>query len=379
VDAVGSLDETRDFDVYRLTADWSYRLPNEAILRVGTDYQHQKGDFVASLHSIYGPLGNPVQSSPGIDRDFAATRKGDMFAVYASALTRINGTWEVEFGLRYDIQDIDPVHDNQLSPRLQINYTPSASTAVFLNLGRYVQHQNLYELQLDDGLVELTDPEQSDQASIGLRVTPKTNVQVQIEVYYKKISDPQPRFDNLYNRYVLLPELHADRVTGLASKARARGVELSAGGAWRDGVFWRASYVLADVEEKFGGSWRPRAWDQHHSLKLGLDWQGRNWRVALQGTYHTGWATTSLITEPTSSVAQYNDTRLQDFASIDLSIARQWQFSSSVLEFYLDVSNLSNRTNIGGHDYRLDAGLIWQRDAQALLPILPVLGVKWQW
>lgn len=378
-DAIGSLDEKRDFDVYRLTASYTQKLSNRFTLRGGIDYEHQRGDFSARLLTLYGPLGAPIQPGAGLSRILDADRSGDMVAFYSTAVARISDQLELELGVRYDVQDIDPVHDNRLSPRLQINYALRDNLAVFLNIGRYVQHQNLYELQLDDGLLELASPQVSDQASIGIRLSPGHSIEAQLELYYKSIDDPQPRFDNLYNRYVLLPELHADRVQVIPERARATGMELSLSGSGGADLYWRAAYVLSDVEEELSDDWRPRPWDQHHSLSLGLDWHPGRWRFGLHAGYHTGWATTPLITQPGPPISLYDSARLRDFASLNVSIARTWQLPSSQLEVYLDISNLSNRNNIGGYDYMLEEDEAWDRDPQDLLPLTPVLGVRWQW
>lgn len=376
-DAIGELEEERAFDVYRLTADWSQAL-FFGQFNFGVEYQHHRGKFSGWLTTEYGPLGEPIQPLPGIDRRFDASRSGDMVAVHGTVSGSLWHRLNIELGLRYDSQDIDPVHDTQLSPRFQVSYALSNSVVTFLNLGRYAQHQYLYEIQLDDQLFELADPQLVDQVSFGLRFTGDNGTTVQLELYHKEIRDPEPRFDNLYNRYVLLPELHADRFGALPERARATGMELSASGNLGGSLFWSGSYVLANVEERFAELWRPRPWDQHHAIRVGLDWRRPRWQVGLHTAFHTGWATSDLITETGASVAQYNDTRLKDFVSIDLSAAHYWYFGSSELELYLQLSNMSNRTNIGGYDYSLE-GDNWERESQQLLPLLPVIGVKYRW
>ncbi|MEZ5553290.1 MAG: TonB-dependent receptor [Pseudomonadales bacterium] len=378
-DAVGSLVEDRDFDVYRFGSSWRQQLASGLTLLSGFEYEHQRGTFSSRLFTTYGPLGEPIQPTAQLSRAFDASRDGEMAAVYVTAQTQIGKNLEIEFGLRYDNQDMDPIHDNRLSPRLQINYALRDDITLFANAGRYVQHQNLYELQIDDGLLELQSPQAADQYSAGFRFTPHSRLQLQLEVYHKSIDNPQTRFDNLYNRYVLLPELHSDRVQIVPESARASGVEISASGILFQDFFWRAAYVYSDVEEKLRDDWRPRPWDQHQAVSLGFDWQPGQWRFGLHSTWHTGWATTPLITEPLPPVSFYDSSRLKDFASIDVSIARIWQMQSSRLELYLDISNVSNRSNVGGFNYELDEDGDWQRDVQDLLPLVPVLGLRWEW
>jgi outer membrane receptor protein involved in Fe transport len=265
---------------------------------------------------------------------------------------------------------------------LQVNFDPTDRLSLFLNLGRYVQHQYLFEVPLDDGLIELAPPQRVDQVSVGAQIQISDALQVLIEAYGKKIRDPQVRADNLYNRYVLLPEIHSDRVLLAPEEARASGVEVSLAGRLSGPLGWRLGYVYADVSERLDGHWRPRPWDQHHALRAQLDWEGQRWQAGVHVIYRDGWATTDLITQPGAGFRAYNATRLKDFVSIDASIARVWQFRRSALEVYLQVSNLLNRSNVGGYDYDLEdeeGQDEWERDPRTLLPILPVLGVKFSW
>jgi hypothetical protein len=378
VDAVGSVDESDQVQIYRLSVEVNRTLSKRFGLTGGIEYQHHEGSFEGYLRSEYGPLGLPIQPSSTLDRAFDTTRKGEMGSAYASLSARLTDSLEAELGLRYDNQDIDPVHDDRWSPRLQANYRPNDRVSLFLNVGRYVQHQYLFEIPLDDGLFELAPPQLVDQISLGMELKLNPSLELLVESYGKRIRDPQPRPDNLYNRYVLLPEIHGDRVLLLPDRARASGLEVSLAGRAARALAWRLGYVYADVSERFEGVWRPRPWDQHHSFRAQIGWEGERWQASVLATYHQGWATTSLITEPGATASDYNDTRLKDFVSIDLSVARTWQFQRGSLEAYLQISNLLNRTNVGGVNYDLEDGL-WEGDPRTLLPILPVLGLKYSW
>ncbi len=382
IDAVGSVMNAETIDIYRMSGELSRMLTGRLTTSFGFEHQLHKGSFRGHLQSVYGALGSPVQAAPGLNRSFDLTREGNMTAVFGSLSARLTENLDVEIGLRWDYQDIDPVHDDRFSPRLQLNFNPSDSLSLFLNLGRYVQHQYLFEVPLDDGLIELAPPQRVDQLSVGAEWRISDALQVLVEAYGKKIKDPQSRADNLYNRYVLLPEIHSDRVLLTPEKARASGLEISLAGRLSEPLGWRLGYVYADVRERIDGYWRPRPWDQHHALRAQLDWEGERWQAGLHIIYRDGWATTDLIVESGAGIPAYNNTRLPDFVSVDASIARVWHFQRSALEVYLQVSNLLNRSNVGGYDYDLedDEGENeWERDARTLLPILPVLGIRYSW
>ncbi|MGE0622353.1 MAG: TonB-dependent receptor plug domain-containing protein [Pseudomonadales bacterium] len=379
VDAVGSVENAEKIEITRFSAELGRTLTDRLALTAGAEYQYHQGSFDGHLQSVYGPLGTPIQSGPGLDRTFDVSRKGNMAAVYASISSQLTDRLEMELGLRWDYQDIDPVHDDQWSPRLQVNFDATDRLRLFLNLGRYVQHQYLFEIPLDDGLIELAPPQLVDQLSVGAELYWSDRLQVLVEAYGKRIRDPQTRADNLYNRYVLLPEIHADRELLMPEKARASGIEVSFAGNLTNRLGWRLGYVYADVSERLFGDWRPRPWDQHHAVRAQLDWEGERWQASLHAVYHDGWATTDLVTDPVVGVSAYNEARLPDYVSIDASVSRLWRFQRSTLEAYLQVSNLFDHSNIGGYDYVLEDDGQWEGDARTLLPVLPVLGLKYAW
>jgi hypothetical protein len=133
------------------------------------------------------------------------------------------------------------------------------------------------------------------------------------------------------------------------------------------------------VEERMAGDWKPRPWDQRHTFRVGADLERATWRLSMQASYHSGWATTDLISESGALPAVYNEARLPAFVSVDLSASRVWQLGRGELEVYLEASNLTNRRNVGGYRYELGEDLAPDAEPRSLLPILPVLGLKYQW
>ena len=67
--------------------------------------------------------------------------------------------------------------------------------------------------------------------------------------------------------------------------------------------------------------------------------------------------------------------RIPAFFEIDVRVAKRFKLQSSSLEIYLDVQNVSNRKNPEELAYNADYS---ERRYIEGLPILPVLGVKWE-
>ncbi len=377
-DAIGSLQEQRSFSVAAYRSALRWRPSERWLLHVGVEGQRQSGDFQVSMASRYGILGRPLQPSDTLMRDFTADRAGTLLGAFVSAQQKLTDAVTVEYGWRCDLQDLDPVHDRQTSPRVQVTYDGGGAWRAFLNVGRYAQHQNLYELQLDDGLVELSAPQLSDQVSAGAQWQIDPSWRVRVEGYWRSIDDPWPRFENLYNAWVLLPELHADRVNVVPERARTYGGEGMLEYRPDDALTVSLSVGLARAEERLDGHWQPRPWEQRRTLRGSLDWRPGNWRLGIAATFHSGWPTTTLISQPLTDTARLYDATLRDYFSLDVHVARHIPLPASALEIYFDLGNATSAENVGGYRYGLeDAALV--REERRLLPAVPVLGMSWSW
>ena len=142
-----------------------------------------------------------------------------------------------------------------------------------------------------------------------------------------------------------------------------------------DAWTWFVYYGFALAEEKYLGKQRDRPWAQRHSGKAGIRWQHPRWRVGLNLHYRSGWATTSVIRNPSQLPSEVFESTLPVYFTLDAHVSRIIRAPRGEVEVYLDVMNLTNRDNVGGYDYTT----FDDRDAQNLLPLTPVLGVLWRW
>ncbi|HEX7035449.1 MAG TPA: TonB-dependent receptor [Pseudomonadales bacterium] len=375
--AVGKLWESRDFNVLSLRSAVRWETDERWSLDVGLEGQHQAGEFAVAVDSRYGPLGDPLQPVEHLLRDVRSDRQGTLLTGFVSLERKLNAAWTLELGARYDLQDLDPLHDNQFSPRLQLSYDRGGVWRAYLNAGRYAQHQNLYELQIDDGLVELNAPQIADQFSVGAQWQ-FGRWQLDAEAYWRDIASPWSRFENLYNRWVLLPELHADRIALAPERARTYGSEITLEHLTTDRLRWALAWSVARARERFGNVWRPRPWEQRQTLRASLDWRPGAWLIGLRATYHTGWPTTSRVTEPIRDFGRLYDTELADYFSLDVHAARRFELPASEVEVYFSLSNVTFAENVGGYRYEFESGRALA-DERLLLPAVPMLGLSWVW
>ncbi len=273
------------------------------------DFRWQSGPWTAS----WGAEGRSLEANylylsrvnfaadfpfPGADpasRDVnIATRpEGYQASAYISGRYAFADRWSAEIGLRWDDQDYDGLDDSeQLSPRLNLSFAPTASTQLRLAWGRFYQTQGIHELQVEDGVDSFFPAQFADHFIIGVDQLLPADVQLRVEAYQKDFSDLRPRFENLFDPLTLLPELQTDRISIVAESARARGVELSFAGDPVGPWWWRINYAWSRITDQIEGRDVPRSWDQRHAFNFTIGWSTDRWDVTLAGTYHTGWPTT---------------------------------------------------------------------------------------
>ncbi len=377
IDARGALAEERNFKVWSGSSTLTMSGSSPWVLRLGVDAQHQRGDFDVDILADYGPLALPFQPSARLSRMVSEERVGKMGGVHVALGRVVDEGLEIELGLRYDFQDIDPVHDQVFSPRAQINYHRADNWSFYLHAGRYAQMQNLHEIQLDDGLLELNPVQRLDHLSAGLTYEDPQGWIVDAAMYCRLSGSPVQRFENVYNRWVLLPELHADRVLFQPTRARACGVDTSLRWTVTDRLLLRAQYTLARTEERIDGKWQLRPWDARHQARTSLQWQDTRWNLSLAAAWHSGWPTSDL---QTLNAERFGGVRLKGFFSLDLHAGRHFAIGNSTLETYIDVSNATGRENEGGTIYfRAQDGDDMESRRRHLLPTIPNLGLRLQW
>ena len=162
---------------------------------------------------------------------------------------------------------------------------------------------------------------------------------------------------------------------------------------------WSASYALSATEGLVGGIWTPRFFDQPHAVQSMFSYGTESgWRFSVGWQYHTGWPITprefaadTLGTDPdtgepvTRAVRSWgalNGDRLPAYHRLDLRVSRSFEVGRGLLSVFLDVFNLYNRANLRsyGYDVRLVGDeLVTRRVPGAeLLPLLPSLGIRWE-
>lgn len=373
-DATGQLSERRSSRISTLANRWRWTPRREVEVNAGWAHLWHHAEFEASLDVLYGPVGLPVQGKPRETRDLAFHRSGTSTYAFASVTRTLAPQLTGTVGARYDKQDVADVDSAEWSGRLALSYQASPAWQLDLDAGRYKQPQLLHEIQIDEGRTELDPPQHADQVNLGVGWTPTSRLTFRADLYARRIGSPWARFESLYDRFVLLPELGGDRYLIEASESRARGIEVTASyGGTR--LNWQLAYARTASQERVAERWHDRSWDQPHGVKAHIAWTGDKWRVSFAAAWRSGWPVTPLVTLSSGLPRRLNAARLPDYFSFDAHAARVFATRRGRLEVYAEVKNVTNRRNVIGHRYDPE----FLRTESLSLPVVPSVGVRWTW
>jgi hypothetical protein len=202
-----------------------------------------------------------------------------------------------------------------------------------------------------------------------------------------------PRYENVFDPLVLIPELQIDRVRIDAESAVTRGAELMLTGENEAGtLLWWGSYAWSVIEDELPDGAVKRSWDQTHTVKAGINWDWKKWSFSAAGSVHTGWPKTELIVETVAnpdgsttllaSTTPRNSLRHSVFHSVDVRASRRFDVAIGELTGFLEITNIYDRQNPCCTKYRIqtdDSGnQVLTANEGAWLPLIPSLGVTWR-
>jgi outer membrane receptor protein involved in Fe transport len=316
---------------------------------------------------------------------------GDQYGLYASLRAEIAQPLALEGGIRWDRSTLGG-DDNLWSPRASVLYRPNESTFLRASWGRFIQTQSIDELPASDGVSAFAPAQRADHWLVGFEQRLGEQLDLRIEGYSKRYSNLRPRFENLLNEVVILPELKPDRIRIAPASARASGVEVSLRSVRSRPLFWWASYTWSQVQDIFPDRKVRRSWDHRHALSCGLGYEGERWELSAAGTWRSGSPSTALELVATDDgelvvhASSANTQQLKPYLDIDARVARKFRFDGgSSLTAFFEISNVLNRRNECCMEFEIeDESADESAEPQLVtesirsLPLLPSLGVVWR-
>ena len=346
-------------------------------------------DYASDVHVLPG---FPFPGSPGFDqtRSSEPSPNGYESSAYWDVRAELNERWALQGGVRIDTQTYDGSHDGeQWSPRFSVLYTLSPQTQLRASVGRFVQFQGINELQVEDGVDTFYPAQHAYHLILGMDHAFEMGLDLRVEAFVKDYRRINPRFENIFDPLVLLPEAEFDRVRIAPDSARASGFEMMARlrphGSWSGWL----SYTWSRAEDRIDGDDVPRSWDQRQAVNLGIVWAKGAWSATLTDSFHTGWPTTDLQVidddqgNPQIDLSLRNRSRLTYYNTLDFRVTRTFALPLGALDVFFEVNNALSRENQCCVKYEVtanpDGSLNYARKEDSWLPLVPSAGVLWRY
>lgn len=385
-----AVDDVRGLNVTGALQSWNFQASERHFLKAGFELRRFDSEYdYSSFREFDSPLAL-LRSEP---RDGAFSFRGrfrdDYLGAYVSDRFQPLRSLTLELGARYDRHTLSD--DDVWSPRVNLAWGLGSRSVVRAGWGHYFQSQRGYELLVEDGDTRLYPAERSEHWVGGFEHlfaegASHPFVALRAEVYRRTITDPRPRYENLFEPFEVLPEGSLDRFRIEPDRSIAEGVELFLQGRNGKRLEWWVNYSLSRSEDEIDGVERiPRQIDQRHTFNADLNYRlGRSWDLNLAWRFHTGWRVTpvTLATvegEPVPVAGLLNSEQLPDYHRLDLRLSRRWPLKSGSVTGFVDVQNLYNRKNTAGFDLEFDeeTGQII-RSIERWPGIFPSLGITWE-
>jgi hypothetical protein len=380
--------DRRSFRALALREDWRFDASEWLQLDAGLELQRLSASYDYTRLQMRPRVLAQRWVSESNDADAALAPSSHSVGAYISQRLRPTRDLTVEAGVRYDRRS--DLGIGTVDPRASLAFAFDDRTSLHASWGRYSQPQELYELQVQDGVDRLAPPERADERSIGV-VHRGGLITMSVEAYDRRRLTINPRYVNLESSIDVFPEASLDRVRVAPASGDARGLEVAASSS-SGALGWSASYALAFNNDVVNGERVPSAFEQRHTLQLDLDWRpSESWRVSAAWQLHSGWPVTPItfgvdaLHDGTHHVrAEYgslNSGRLALYHRLDLRVSNERTLGVGKLSVYFDLFNAYDRDNPRGLGYTVAdwnaARADVRKRSMSQLPILPTLGAKW--
>ena len=362
------------------------------MLKWGLDAKHEAAryDYLSTVRDSKS-AGSDLVDTTAIETSPRTNR----LALYVAPRVRLLPSLTMELGARFDRNSL--VDESIVSPRFNLSWEPRAGTTVRGAWGRYSQSQQLFSLQVQDGVSEFARAEEAEQRILGVEQLLPYGVTARVEAYDRHTTNARPLYTNASAELSTFPEISWDRMRVDRTESRDRGVEFQAARSVGGRMDWSLSYALASSNDIVAGRTVPRALDQRHALHG--DWSlkpaSNAWRLSVGGVWHSGWPYTptnlvldtlvnrsnQLVLHPDRSIGELNSQRLPNYHRVDARFTRYFDTTRGRMSVFAEVYNLLGTANVRGVWKHIDVN---GRDVQVVTgeiyqwPRLPLAGLTWE-
>ena len=356
-DVIALLDD-RNLDILGIRQDWNFDLSDRNYLKWG--FEARRMD--TSYDYFNRIVDNDFIDDPRFPPPIRTTRFEDEFdeaqySIYAADRWRMLRRLTTELGVRYDRQTL--TDESQVSPRINLVVDLGRESVLRVGWGHFYQSQRPHELRVQFGETEFQPAERAEHLTLGFERLFANGYRFRADAYRRLVTDPQRRWETLWDPFSPVPEAHADLIEIAPDEVVADGLEIYFKGPTGERFDWWMTYVLSSIKDELVDGSQYRSIDQTHALRLNFNYRAsRKWNLSWAWIYHTGWPTTavSAVLIPESEgpnrtewdIGPFYAERLDDYHRLDLRASRSSRVGKGRLTVFLDVQNLYDRQNPRG-------------------------------
>ncbi len=284
------------------------------------------------------------------------------------------GDWDLRSGLRYEHDGFS--EQNDVSPRLALNYKYSPTTRFAATAGTFYQPPRFLERARDPDNFNL-ESERIDHLSFGVDRNISQHWNVLVELYYQQLSN-------------LLTD--TDRVTGRTSnngEGESFGVDIVANKQFAHG--WSAnavySYNNASLDDNDGNGEYAADFNHEHLLSVGGRWEiNQRWQFGFRWKYATGRPRDEFIVHDDVLAAQggplrfsqefisNNTQRWEAFHTLNVRVDYRRPVGELDLIAFLDVLNVYGATNTDTFEFNPVTGTLAEGEGGSF----PLIGIRFE-
>ena len=301
----------------------------------------------------------------------------------------------LNIGGRYLFQDYrrSDIQRYEIGPRIALAIKPIENLTLRTAWGLYHQPVGLMTIPVERFVTDVGRAGEAVHYIIGAEYAPSRNFMVRAEGYYKVLTNLTGQIQDFGRQAQIIPP---------ADSGHAKGFDLFGTYALSDRLMGSLGYAfsIAKASEEDPMYDRPifgeefyRDFDQRHTIALNGSYQiALRWHLHLAWRFHTGNPTTPLEhtlvrhsdgrMDCERGFGEYNTDRLPPYHSLDLRLTKASEYKSWTLNWYLQILNLYNRSNVHERVFsevrdEATGNLIGcEVSDEPLFPILPTLGVS---
>ncbi len=384
--ATGSVDDHRASTLWDLRTRVAFDAGARHYLEAGTEFTHERGAYQYASAVRFAPdVASLFQRAPVSMRQFDLDPERRRAGLFVTHRWQMFSTVTTEVGARAEgVVTLGEDTRWNLDPRLGVRWDARPGTRLHVNWGVYRQADEIHELKLEDGRSAFPKAQVSRHFIVGLDQALAVDTRLRVEAFSKRQSDPRARFENVFNRRTILPEIGPDRIEILPDSAEVHGIEISGErrrGAWQTSFNAGWSEALDETADAGGQPHTRRSWDVGFDLGAATTWRAGPWTLTSGIARHPGFPTTRLTpgTNGTPVIGARNAARLPAYLQVDLRAEFVQAAGDGVLQYSAQITNVLNERNDCCTELlRADGGSLYLRRLRGL-PLLPSLGVRWSW